>query len=151
MTQAGLVFRCFVPSLATTPAAGPLGARLGSARTAAIALLCAAAGASLSLVADVRAIVPGLVLFSSGIFLAQAVATSFVGRAARFERASASGLYLSTYYTGGIAAAAVIGVLYERFGVLYESFGWSAAVIGVLLCLSMALALTRHLTDEPER
>jgi predicted MFS family arabinose efflux permease len=140
MRSVGLVFLCFLPSLATTPLVGPLGARFGSAQVAAVALSCAIVGALLSLHTDARAIFVGLALFASGTFVAQAVATSYVGRVATFERASASGLYLSAYYTGGLVAAVVIGLVYERFG-------WSLAVAAVVLALATAAVLATRLTD----
>lgn len=140
MKSIGFVFLCFLPSLATTPLARPLGLRLGSPLTTTIALLCSVVGALLSLFTNVWAIFFGLALFSSGTFIAQAVVTSFVGRIAKFERAAASGLYLSAYYTGGLAAAAVIGLLYERFG-------WTLAVWAVVLALAMGTLLATRLTD----
>jgi YNFM family putative membrane transporter len=141
MQSVGFVFLCFLPSLATTPLAGPLGVRLGLSLTATLALLCAVAGALLSLVANAWVIFLGLALFSSGTFIAQAVATSYVGRVAQFERAAASGLYLSAYYSGGLAAAGVIGLLYEKFG-------WSTAVLGIVHSLGAACLLAACLTDE---
>lgn len=141
MRSVGLVFLCFLPSLATTPIAGPLGVRFGLSLTATIALSCAAVGALLSLFANVWAVFLGLALFSSGTFIAQAVATSFVGRVAKVERATASGLYLSAYYSGGLAAAVVIGLLFEKFG-------WTVAVSGVVLSLVLASLLAARLTDK---
>jgi len=141
MGSVGLVFLCFLPSVATTPIAGPLGVRLGVSLTTTIALLCSVAGALLLLVTNIWAIFLGLALFASGTFIAQAAATSFVGRVAKFERATASGLYLSAYYSGGLVAAAVIGLL-------YETFGWNLAVSGVVLSLTIALALAARLGDE---
>jgi YNFM family putative membrane transporter len=137
----GFVFLCFLPSLLTTPLAGPLGLRWGLSPTAMIALACSALGALLSLAANVFAIFLGLALFSSGTFIAQAVVTSFVGRVAKLERAAASGLYLSAYYSGGLVAAAVIGLLYERFG-------WSFAVSGIVASLVLAVVLAARLGEK---
>jgi hypothetical protein len=61
-------------------------------------------GAGLLMVSNV-----GLAVLAAGSFFAQAIATGFVGRTATFERAAADGLYLSTFYFGGLAAAAVAG------------------------------------------
>lgn len=141
MRAASLAFLCFAPSLATTPMAGPLSARLGVATAAAIALICAVIGAFLSIVANVPVIFLGLALFSSGAFVAQAVVTSFVGRTAKTERAAASGLYLSAYYSGGLVGAAAIGALYEKFG-------WSGAASGVAISLALASLLAVGLVED---
>ena len=79
--------------------------------------------------------VAGLVLVGVGTFFAQATATGFVGRAAKTDRASASGLYLASYYLGGLAGATVVGQIFDRFG-------WPAAVgaVGVSLGLAAYLA-----------
>ena len=50
-----------------------------------------------------------MTLVGIGTFFAQAVATGHVGRIAEGDKAAASGLYLSSYYCGGLAGAAVIG------------------------------------------
>lgn len=140
MREAGFVFLCFLPSLATTPLAGSLDARLGTTPSAAGSLLLALVGALSTLFGDIVAIVCGLALFAAGTFFAQAVVTSFVGRMAAIERAAASGLYLSAYYCGGLAGAGVIGFLYELFG-------WRAAVGGVGLSLLAATALALLLNE----
>ena len=67
-------------------------------------------------------------------FFAQAVATGHVGRIANGDKAAASGLYLSSYYCGGLAGAAVVGQLFDRFG-------WNAAVAGVFAALGLASLL----------
>jgi predicted MFS family arabinose efflux permease len=77
----------------------------------------------------------GLTLIGVGTFFAQATATGFVGRHATVDPGSASGLYLASYFCGGLAGAAVVGMVYERWG-------WSTAVavIGAVLLLAGALA-----------
>ena len=77
-----------------------------------------------------------MVLVGVGTFFAQATATGFVGRAATSDRGSASGLYLAFYFFGGLTGAAVLGLLFDRFG-------WGACVagIGVSLLIAALLAL----------
>jgi YNFM family putative membrane transporter len=142
MREAGFVFLCFLPSLVTTPMAGRIAARLGSTTSAAGSLLLALFGALSTLIGDIVTIVSGLAMFAAGTFFAQAVVTSFVGRATTVERATASGLYLSAYYCGGLAGAGVIGWLYERAG-------WHGAVIGVALALAAATLLALNLKERP--
>ena len=80
----------------------------------------------------------GLALIGVGTFFAQATATGFVGRAATTDRGSASGLYLASYFLGGLAGAAVLGVLYDRYG-------WGACVGGIGAALLAAAALAARL------
>jgi MFS transporter, YNFM family, putative membrane transport protein len=140
---ANLVFLCFLPSIATTPMAGRLITRHGTSKIAALALAASAAGAMMTAVGDVAMIFFGLALFSSGTFIAQAAVTSFVGKAARIERAAASGLYLSAYYLGGLAGAALVGLVYEKLG-------WSAVAIGVASTLILALVAAMHLREPTD-
>jgi MFS family permease len=58
----------------------------------------------------------GMVLVGVGTFFAQACATGFVGRAALSDRGSASGLYLASYFFGGLVGSAVLGLIFDMFG-----------------------------------
>jgi predicted MFS family arabinose efflux permease len=82
-----------------------------------------------------------MALVGVGTFFAQAVATGHVGRTAKGDKAAASGLYLSAYYSGGLAGAAVIGQLFDRYG-------WSAALIGVGTALALAALLGLQLSND---
>ncbi len=141
MMAAGLVFFVFLPSMVTTPFAGSISARLGARNALPASLLLALAGLALLTVPRLDAVVIGLVLVGIGTFFAQAAATSYVGRIARRERAAASGLYLSFYYCGGLAGAAVVGQL-------FDGFGWHAAVAGNAAALAFAALIGRGLSEE---
>jgi MFS transporter, YNFM family, putative membrane transport protein len=141
MMAAGLVFFVFLPSMLTTPFAGGISARLGARNALPGSLLLALAGIALLVVPRLDAIVAGLILVGIGTFFAQAAATSYVGRMARRERAAASGLYLSFYYCGGLAGAAVVGQL-------FDGLGWNAAVAGIAAALALAAILSRGLSEQ---
>jgi predicted MFS family arabinose efflux permease len=143
MTALGLVFLVFAPSMITTPLAGAAVTRFGASRALPTALAVALAGLVLLFVPRLEAFILGLVLVGIGTFFAQAVATGYVGRAARSDRAAASGLYLSFYYGGGLAGAAAIGQLFDRFG-------WNAAVAGILAALALAARLGTSLHEEAQ-
>jgi predicted MFS family arabinose efflux permease len=130
MMGLGLVYICFLPSMITTPAAGPIINRIGTHRALPAALVVALVGLVLLLLPELIAIFAGLVLIGVGTFFAQAAATGFIGYAAHSERAAASGLYLSFYYAGGLVGAAVIGQLFDRWG-------WNAAVAGIFSSLAL--------------
>lgn len=131
----GFVYFVFAPALITTPLAGRAVERFGTARAFRAALTVALIGLPLLLVPQLPLVLVGLTLIGAGTFFAQAAATGFVGRHATVDPGSASGLYLASYFCGGLAGAAVVGMVYERWG-------WSTAVavIGAVLLLAGALA-----------
>ena len=131
MTALGLVFLVFAPSMLTTPLAGTMTDRFGPATTVSASLALACFGLLLLVSRSFGLLVIGLSLVGIGTFFAQAVATGHVGRLAKGDKAAASGLYLSAYYCGGLAGAAVVGQLFDRFG-------WSTALAGVFAALGVA-------------
>lgn len=127
----GLVYLVFLPSMVTTPLAGPIALRLGSGRASRLALTVAGAGMPLLLLPRLEAVIIGMVLVGVGTFFAQAVATGFIGRRATSDHAAASGLYLAAYYLGGVVGAWLLGLLFDHSG-------WAAVVAGVGVALTLA-------------
>jgi predicted MFS family arabinose efflux permease len=138
MMELGFVYLVFAPSIVTTPLAGRAVARYGTRATMWTALALAIAGLPLLVVPSLAWVATGLALVGVGTFFAQAVATGFVGRAATADRGSASGLYLASYFLGGLAGAAVLGQIYDRLG-------WSACVAGIGAALVAAALLATRL------
>ncbi len=79
-----------------------------------------------------------------GTFFAQATATGFVGKAATIDRGSASGLYLASYFLGGLAGSALLGQVFDRFG-------WTACVAGIGLSLALGALLAIRLIAPGHR
>jgi predicted MFS family arabinose efflux permease len=143
MTALGFVFLVFLPSMVTTPLAGAVVAKTGPSLAMFGSLTLAIGGLALLLVPTLAAVVAGMALVGVGTFFAQAVATGHVGRTAKGDKAAASGLYLSAYYSGGLAGAAVIGWL-------FDGYGWTAALIGVGMSLALAALLGLQLRINGE-
>ncbi|MEP6607176.1 MAG: MFS transporter [Burkholderiaceae bacterium] len=131
----GIVYFVFLPSIFTTPLAGRAVQRFGTRNTLIGSLLVAGAGLPLLVLPNLAAVLLGMVLVAVGTFFAQATTTGFVGRVATTDRASASGIYLASYFFGGLVGAAVLGQI-------FDSFGWAAAVSGVGAALVIALGLS---------
>ena len=127
----GLVYFVFLPAIFTTPLAGRVAGRFGTRPTFWGALGVAAAGLPLLLAPNLPAVLLGLALVGVGTFFAQATATGFVGRAATTDRGAASGLYLASYFLGGLVGTAVLGQVFDRLG-------WAACVAGVGIALALA-------------
>ena len=84
MMATGFVFFVFLPSMITTPLAGPVVTRFGAHRALARwRSLVALAGLGLLVVPSLAAVIAGLVLVGVGTFFGQAVATGYVGRRAQ--------------------------------------------------------------------
>lgn len=143
----GLVYFVFLPAMITTPLAGRIAAKYGARLSFFGSLGLALAGMPMLLSASLPIVLTGLSIVGVGTFFAQATATGFVGRAAKHDRAAASGLYLSSYYLGGLAGAAALGRI-------FDAFGWAAtvAVIAGSIIFAAGLAgMLKHSTAEPAR
>jgi predicted MFS family arabinose efflux permease len=136
--QLGFVYLVFLPSIFTTPLAGAAVARLGIQHALWAGLGIAGLGLPLMVTPWLPAVLVGLALVAVGTFLAQATATGFVSRAATGDRGSASGIYLASYFCGGLVGSAVLGQVFDRLG-------WTACVIGIGLSLALAALLTLRL------
>ncbi|MEM9223242.1 MAG: MFS transporter [Pseudomonadota bacterium] len=139
----GLVYVVFFPALVTTPYSARLARHYGARWVFWGASGVAAGGLLLSLTANLWAILAGLVLVGVGTFVAQAAATGYVGRTARRDHAAANGLYLTSYYVGGLAGALVLGQT-------YDAAGWSWTVAALLIALIFAALLATAMTEPIE-
>jgi len=135
----GFVYFVFLPSVLTTPAAGAIARRFGARPTMWAALAVAGIGLPLVLASSLAALLGGLALIGIGTFFAQATATGFIGQAATTDRGAASGMYLASYFLGGLVGSAVLGQVFDRFG-------WSACVTGIAFTLALAAVLSFRLT-----
>ena len=144
MMSVGLVYFVFLPSIATTLGAGLAVRRWGTRPTLWGALTLAGIGLPLLIVPDLGALLLGLALVGIGTFFAQATATGFVGRAATADSGSASGIYLASYFFGGLIGAAVLGQVFDRFG-------WTACVAGIGASLALAAVLAARLKAGDQR
>src|SRR5262249_21335757 len=124
MMSLGFVYFVFLPSVVTTPLAGLAVQRLGARPTLWASLALAGIGLPLLLPPHPPSVMVGLALLGVGTFFAQATATGFVSRTASTDRGAASGLYLASYFLGGLAGSAVLGQVFDRLG-------WTACVVGI--------------------
>lgn len=138
MMSLGLVYLVFLPSIVTTPFAGRLVQALGARTAMWLGLGVALASLPLLLAQALSAVLIGMALAAIGTFFAQATATGFVAQAATADRGAASGLYLASYFLGGLVGSFVLGQL-------FDGFGWTACVAGVGVALLVAAVLTLQL------
>jgi predicted MFS family arabinose efflux permease len=139
----GLVFLVYALGLVVTPLSGRLIDRMGHRAGIALAVALIVAGAALTLVDTLPLLVAGLAVASSGVFVAQASASSHIGRAAPNARSAAAGLYVACYYLGGSAGATALAAPW-RLG------QWPAVVATVVLVQCVTLAISwRYFSAEP--
>jgi hypothetical protein len=101
--------------------------RVGSRPVLIAAVIASMIGVSMTLLHSMPLILAGLVLCSSGVFVCQSAATSYIQIASPpGGRASAAGLYVACYYAGGSVSGVLPGFFW-RFG------GWTACVALVLV------------------
>ena len=103
----GGVFFVYLLGCVVTPLAGRFLDRHGFRRTALLSVGMSITGLLLTLVSSLPAVIAGLAVFSSGIFISQSAATVLTGRVAERARSAAAGLYVTFYYSGGSVAAVV--------------------------------------------
>ncbi|MBY5931743.1 MFS transporter [Tateyamaria omphalii] len=131
----GVVYFVFAPAILTTPLAAASVARFGPRMSFHGAMAVSLLGLLLLLVPVLAIFLTGLALVGAGLFFAQSVATGYVGRTARSDPAAANGLYLASYYLGGIVGAFVIGQL-------FVAEGWAASVLVLVGLSALAWALS---------
>ena len=134
----GFVYFVFAPSIITTLLAGRAVQRFGTRPIVWASLTVAGLGLPLLVVPKLSFVLAGLTLVGIGTFFAQATATGFVSHAATTDRGSASGLYLASYFFGGLVGSAVLGQIFDRYG-------WAACVTGVGASLFAAALLVFRL------
>ncbi|MEO0999728.1 MAG: MFS transporter [Pseudomonadota bacterium] len=138
----GLVYLVFAPALFTTPLASGLVRRFGPRPVFWGSTGVAVLGIGLTLIPNLWAVLAGLAVVGAGTFLAQAAATGFVSRAAKGNRAAANGLYLTSYYVGGLIGAFALGQV-------HGAAGWPGVALVVAAAL-LAAALLAGFLREPE-
>ncbi len=132
--QLGSVFFVYLLGFLVTPLSGRCLDRYGVRATSTIAVGFAVAGLLLTLLHSLPLIIAGLALFSTGVFIFQAVGTVQTGIVAGRARSSAAGLYVTFYYIGGSLGAIVTGWT-------WLADGWRACVWLLMGVAGLTLAL----------
>lgn len=142
----GFLFVVYLVGAVITPWAGQWIDRLGHRFTLVAAFTGGAGGVGLTLVHSLPVVMLGLALACTGVFIANAAGSSYVGSAATESRASAVGLYVTFYYTGGSAGSSITGYFWTHGG-------WPACVALIvavqLVTIAVALIFWRPVTKLP--
>ena len=114
--ELGSIFFVYLLGCVVTPLAGRFLDRHGFRRTMLLSLGMCLSGLLLTLVHLLSAVIAGLAIFSSGLFVSQSAATVLTGQVAGRARAAAAGLYVTFYYAGGSAGTALTASFWLKGG-----------------------------------
>jgi len=113
--QLSYLFAVYIFGLLATLAIGGHLAKIGLRTGILIAISFCITGTALTLVRSLPAVAIGLAICSSGVFIAQTCANSFIRDASpASSRVSAVGLYIFTYYIGGTVGGILPGAVYTH-------------------------------------
>ena len=138
-TALSSLFFVYLVGLVATPAAGYVITKVGLRTGVGGAIGCSMAGVLLTLAPSLPVVIAGLTLLSSGVFIAQTAAQSFLRVAAPAgSRVTAAGTYMTFYYLGGTAAGVVPGAFWALgkwpacvgFIVAMQAVGLGIALVG---------------------
>jgi predicted MFS family arabinose efflux permease len=130
-SQLGSIFFVYLVGAVITPLAGHWAGQLPSRMTLSLSLLCSCLGVLLTLAQPLWAVVAGIALCSSGVFICQTITNRLVGQAAKGSAAAAVGWYVSFYYLGGFVGSVAPGLLWA-WG------GWPGCVALIASVLALA-------------
>lgn len=139
----GALFTVYLVGIVVTPIAGRWIDSIGARRVIVFAFGAGAAGAALTLVPSIIAVLAGLAIAASATFVAQVAATSHLRIAAPAPlRSLASGVYVTCYYIGGSVAGVLPGVLWARAG-------WAGTVALAVAAQLVAIAVSSRAWSVP--
>lgn len=135
-TAVGVIFIVYLLGIFSSAWAGKVADRLGRRRVLWLFMAAMLLGLLLTVLSPLPVILFGVALLTFSFFGAHSIASSWVGRRARVDRAQASSLYLLAYYLG----SSVVGT---STGFAWSSHGWPGVtlVTGILLLLGVAIGL----------
>lgn len=138
----GWIFLLYLVGTFSSAWMGRLADRLGRRKVLWTGVATMGAGAVLTLAGPLALQIFGIGVFTFGFFGGHSIASSWVGRRVRSNRAQAASLYLLFYYAG----ASVGG---SAGGLFWSAFGWPGVIAMVAIALGLALVLSQRLTAIP--
>ncbi|MYL35258.1 MFS transporter [Pontibacillus yanchengensis] len=128
----GVLFLTYIAGTISSQIAGRVSKKFSHAACIKIGILIMVCGLAITLIPSVFAIIGGLLMNCFGFFFAHSTSSSWVSGRATFSKASASGLYLISYYIGGS-----LGPIY--LDPFWNQMNWPGVVIGCYLVLASTM------------
>jgi MFS family permease len=130
----GWLFVVYLAGAVVAPISGRWVDAYGHRRALVAAIALGVTGSILTLGHAISIVVVGLALVCSGVFAAQAAASSYIGIAAARDRGLAVGLYATFYYIGGSVGGSLPALVWNRGG-------WPACVALVVFVQLLTAAI----------
>lgn len=146
-TLLGFLFVTYLAGTFSSTAAGKISTLFGQPRCVAAGIAVMVLSMITTMVSNVYVIFIALLGLCFGFFFAHSSAISWVSYRAHFARASASGLYLSSYYFGGS-----LGSIY--LGPFWSLARWPGVITGSLLIMlitTCCMLVMRKIEIEEEK
>lgn len=137
----GWLFLVYLVGAVVTPLSGRVIDKYGHRLGLTLAMAIGATGALLTLAPSLAAIVAGLALSSTGVFIAQTATSSYIGAVTATDRGLAVGLYSTCYYAGGSAGGAAPAVI-------WDAAGW-AGCVALVVAIQVAGAVVALVAWTP--
>ena len=131
-TEVGLIFLLYVLGSYSSARAGAISGRIGPRKSMWPPLVLFLAGIGLTAASSLVLVIAGIAVVTIAFFAAHTVASSWVGRRARSDRAQGTAGYLFCYYMG----SSVLGL---AGGFAWTHAGWSGVVLFCSALIALAL------------
>ncbi len=143
-SKLGSIFFVYLVGAVMTPLFGRYIDRYGHRSGVVAGSALSIAGALVTLGGSLWMVLAGLAVCCTGVFTAQTAASSFIGVAAKQNRALAVGLYVTFYYVGGSVGSTLPGWI-------WRAAGWPGCVGLVILMQAMLMLIARYgwKADQP--
>ena len=141
------IFLLYILGSFASTTAGALAGTHGPRKMLWIALLIFLVGIAITMFAPLPLVILGMAVVTVGFFGAHAVASAWVGRRARADRALGSAFYLFFYYMGGSILGSVGGFAWTHGGWAGVA-GFTSALIALALLIGIRLAKITPLPPE---
>ena len=141
-SQLGSIFFVYLVGAVMTPLFGRYIDRYGHRSGIVAGSALSIVGVLITLGGSLWMVLTGLAVCCTGVFTAQTAASSFIGVAAKQNRALAVGLYVTFYYVGGSAGSTLPGWI-------WRSAGWPGCV-GLVIFMQVVLMLIARFGWKPE-
>lgn len=138
----GLMYSGYVMGIVTSLAAVRLCRAFGGEKRALLAACAVFGFALLGLgIPSIPWLFADMFLFCGAMFLVHATSSGLLNRRAESARGLVNGLYVASYYCGGMAGSYLPGFVYQRFG-------WPGVIVALEVLVACACLLVAGLAGE---
>jgi MFS transporter, YNFM family, putative membrane transport protein len=146
-TMVGFIFVVYLVGTFSSTWMGMLADQYGRRKILQISLLILLVGACITLDTNLWLKFIGLAVFTFGFFAGHSIASGWIGKLSKHDKAQASSLYLFFYYVGSSIGG-------TAGGIFYKDYGWVGVIGMIIIFAIIAVALSIRLamiTKKPRK